>query len=229
MKTEAGYGQLVLWKTQSPAPGVLSNPLRQAINFKNRAFMSTAITQMLTASHTIALPPAATAITVSLVNDTGATSDRITNTPDIKIAVGDSNAIAEILISLDGITWQNVKSQLVNNAVVIDRPKMETLFGKTLDDGSYTVSVRSKDLSGKITSNAFGFGIDTIAPTLEVTGLRDGIAWRSGDRCGDSGCCSVNDGEDFRSCFWHSCDDGADRFKSYSAFYGDVADRAGGE
>jgi hypothetical protein len=116
------------------------------------------------------------------VNDTGTAGDRITNTPDIKIAVGDSNAIAELHVSLDGTTWQNVKSQLVNNAVVIDRPKLESIFGKTLDDGSYTVSVRSKDTTGKVTNSALTFDIDTLAPTLDITGIDDGMTWESTDK-----------------------------------------------
>jgi hypothetical protein len=57
----------------------------------------------------------------------------------------------------------------------IDRPKLETLFGKTLDDGSYTVSVRSKDTTGKVSNNTLTFDIDTLAPTLDITGIEDGI------------------------------------------------------
>ena len=103
----------------------------------------------------------------------------MTNIPDLKITVGDSGAIAELLISLDGNNWQNVKSQLVNNAVTIDRPKLEALFGKSLEDGSYTVSVRSKDNVEKVMNQSLSFEIDTLAPMLEVTGIEDGMTWDS--------------------------------------------------
>jgi hypothetical protein len=61
---------------------------------------------------------------VSLLNDTGKAGNRITNSPDLKIMVGDSNAIAELLVSLDGTKWQNMKSSLLNNVVTIDRPSV---------------------------------------------------------------------------------------------------------
>jgi hypothetical protein len=59
--------------------------------------MITATASKVTRS--IALPAAATAVYLNLINDTGITADRITNTPDLKITVGDSNAIAELLES----------------------------------------------------------------------------------------------------------------------------------
>jgi Bacterial Ig-like domain len=180
---------LILWKTTSPGVGILNNPFAQTVTIKNSEVMASGNTPIKTATHTIDLPPALTAINVSLLNDTGTAGDRITNTPDLKITVGDSNAIAELLVSLDGTKWQNMKSSLLNNVVTIDRAKLETIYGKALTDGDYTLQIRSKDLAGKITNNSFGFGIDTLAPTLEVTGLMDGIRWRSGDRISGS----VND------------------------------------
>ncbi len=96
--------------------------------------------------------------------------------------MGDSNAIAELLISLDGNNWQNVKSQLVNNVVTIDRVKLETLFGKMLVDGSYTISVRSKDNVGKLTNQSLSFDLDRTAPTLDVSGVFNGINWLPSDQ-----------------------------------------------
>ena len=180
--TSALRGELSLWRTQSPAPGQFNNPLRQAILLKGSEFLNPNIIDVKTVGRSIAIPTAATTIQINLVNDTGTIGDNVTNSPDFKISVGDSNAIAELLISLDGQNWQNVKSQLVNNAVIIDRPKLESILGRSLEEGRYTVSVRSKDNAGKLTNQSLSFDLDTLAPTLNVTGLRDGMTWDITDR-----------------------------------------------
>ena len=181
-RTSALMGQLSLWRTQSPGPGQFNNPLRQAILLKGSEFLNPNIIDVKTVGRSIAIPTAATTIQINLVNDTGTIGDRMTNTPDVKISVGDSTAIAELLISLDGNNWQDLKSQLVNNAVTIDRTKLESILGRSLEDGRYTVSVRSKDNAGKITNQSLLFDLDTLAPTLDVTGLRDGMTWAITDR-----------------------------------------------
>ena len=112
---------------------------------------------------TVAQDKDAPVITAKLGNDTGNNSDLITFDPTIIGTVGDANTVTSFKASFDGVNYVNILPQRqVNGSFSLNRAQLETVAGKVLTDGSYTLRLIATDEFGNASpSTNLAFTLDT--------------------------------------------------------------------
>ncbi len=117
--------------------------------------------------------PTPAAPTVSLSHDTGTSaSDRLTSDPAIGGAVAPNTVGLEAaFVTGSGTpTFQDITANLDGGTYALTAADLATLNGGALTDGTYRLLVRSRDASGRLSSNAsLAFTLDTTVPTPTVT------------------------------------------------------------
>jgi RHS repeat-associated protein len=119
---------------------------------------------------TVAIDKTAPVITAQLASDTGTSNtDQITFTPTISGTITDASQIAGFKASFDGVNYVNILAQKqANGTFTLAKAQLETIAGKALIDGSYTLRLIATDEFGNASQNYdTAFTLDT---TITVPG-----------------------------------------------------------
>ncbi len=110
-------------------------------------------------------------IAADLVSDTGSSdSDGVTSNPAVSGTIVDESAITNFVASFNGGSLVDV-SDILNpdGTFALDRDRLETLFGGSLTDGTYSLQLQAADESGNLSELfALEFTLDTNAPTIAL-------------------------------------------------------------
>ena len=112
-------------------------------------------------------------LSIALAKDTGISkTDNITNDPTIVGKATDNDGVVELTAQFkDGAVVSILDKLKFNGELQLDRATLETIYGKTLADGEYTLNLSAGDDSGNKTSTSLKFTLDTtkpIVPTLDL-------------------------------------------------------------
>jgi RHS repeat-associated protein len=103
-------------------------------------------------------------ITAKLAIDTGASnSDKITFTPTVTGTITEASQITGFKASFDGINYVNILAQKqADGTFTLAKAQLETIAGKALIDGNYTLRLIATDAVGNASQNyATAFTLDT--------------------------------------------------------------------
>jgi RHS repeat-associated protein len=115
-------------------------------------------------SVTVAIDKTAPVITAQLASDTGTSNtDKITFTPIVTGTISDASQIAGFKASFDGINYVNILTQKqADGTFSLAKAQLETIAGKALIDGSYTLRLIATDEFGNASQNYdTSFTLDT--------------------------------------------------------------------
>jgi YD repeat-containing protein len=121
---------------------------------------------------TVALDKDAPVITANLTNDTGSNnSDRITLDPTINGVVSDASQLTTFRASFDGVNYATIlPTRQSDGSFNLTQSQLETIAGKTLTDGDYTLYLTGQDEYGNasLQPTLLNFTLDRSAPTLNL-------------------------------------------------------------
>lgn len=109
------------------------------------------------------------------IDDTTPTISLLSPAPGSFVAPSDRLSISVIDINFESATWT-----LWGQTRTSSSPTLSIALTNSPGDGYFTVDVGALDKAGNENSISFSFAMDSSAPTLEVQGLKDGDAVRSG-------------------------------------------------
>jgi hypothetical protein len=115
-------------------------------------------------SVTVAIDKTAPVITAQLSSDTGSSNtDKITFNPTINGTISDASQIAGFKASFDGVNYVNILAQKqANGTFTLAKAQLETIAGKALIDGNYTLRLIATDEFGNASQNYdTSFTLDT--------------------------------------------------------------------
>ena len=113
---------------------------------------------------TVAVDTAAPVITAKLATDTGSSnSDKITFNPTISGTITDANNVTGFKASFDGTNFVDILSQKqADGTFTLAKSQLETVAGRTLVDGNYTLHLIATDEFGNASlSYDSAFTLDT--------------------------------------------------------------------
>ncbi len=110
-------------------------------------------------------PPA---IAIQLQQDTGISTDKITNNPAIAGTVTDSGTVTGTIVELKagfaGTANIDIFDTLSNGTFNLSSDRLNQIAGSTLSNGQKTITISAQDNSGNISTLDFTFTLDTTAP-----------------------------------------------------------------
>jgi hypothetical protein len=115
-------------------------------------------------------------LSANLAQDTGnSNSDKVTFNPTINGTLVDSSQVVEFKASFNGINYVNVLPQRNSNGTfTLTKTNLETVAGRSLTDGNYTLNLVAKDEFGNTSAPLnFSFTLDTTLPQLNLTAAID--------------------------------------------------------
>lgn len=124
------------------------------------------------AVYTITATTTLVAPTVHLVNDTGISSaDRLTSDPTVTGTADPATSVLEAFIETNGSPQiHDITSTLSNGTFTLTLADLQILTGQPLNDGTYTLDIRSRDGSGNVSATGkVTFTLDTTTPQPTVT------------------------------------------------------------
>ncbi|SEF48157.1 Ig-like domain (group 3) [Nitrosospira multiformis ATCC 25196] len=116
-------------------------------------------------------------LNAALTGDTGASAtDGITSSVSISGTASDNVAVTSLLAGFDATPvaqYREIISHVSSNGqFVLDLPRLETIFGGTLTDGSHTLHLQAFDAAGNASAQIdVAFTLDTAAPIQPVFDL----------------------------------------------------------
>jgi RHS repeat-associated protein len=119
-------------------------------------------------------------LSAGLANDTSPNSqtntDGLTSDPSIQGIVTDNGTIAQLSAWFDGQTpaqAQSIQSSS-NGQFQLSRTQLETIYGRLLSDGQYTLNLQVIDAAGNASTTSIHFTLDTAAPAIAGFNLAPG-------------------------------------------------------
>jgi RHS repeat-associated protein len=112
----------------------------------------------------VAVDKAAPVITAKLATDTGSSNtDKITFNPTIGGTITDASSVTGFKASFDGINYVDILTQKqADGTFTLGKAQLETIAGKTLVDGNYTLHLIATDEFGNASPNYdLAFTLDT--------------------------------------------------------------------
>ncbi len=106
-------------------------------------------------------------LSLVLVEDSGISkTDRNTYNPSVNISATDDLRLTALTAQFEGGgAGVNISSQLKSDGTLtLDRPALESIYGKTLVDGNYTLSLSGVDANGNKSDTSLKFSLDTTKP-----------------------------------------------------------------
>jgi RHS repeat-associated protein len=103
-------------------------------------------------------------------------TDGLTSDSSIQGQVTDNGTIAQIKAWFDGQTpaqAQSVQSSS-NGQFQLSRTQLETIYGRLLSDGQYTLNLQAIDAAGNASTTSIHFTLDTAAPAIAGFNLAPG-------------------------------------------------------
>ncbi len=113
---------------------------------------------------TVAVDKQAPVITANLAIDTGTSNtDKITFNPTIGGTIADASNVTGFKASFDGINYVNILTQKqADGTFTLAKSQLETIAGRTLVDGNYTLHLIATDEFGNASPNYdLAFTLDT--------------------------------------------------------------------
>jgi YD repeat-containing protein len=103
-------------------------------------------------------------------------TDGLTSDPSIQGTVTDNGTVAQLSAWFDGQTPSQAQSiqPSGNGQFQLSRAQLETIYGRLLGDGQYTLNLNAIDAAGNASSLAIHFTLDTAAPAIAGINLAPG-------------------------------------------------------
>lgn len=115
-------------------------------------------------------------LTAGLTQDTGGSSvDHITMNPGITGTLSDPSGIVSFVAGFGATPSFNILSDVVNGNFTLSQARLAQIYGGTLADGTYTLTLKATDIYGNPRQMALSFTLDTTVaqPVFDLAAASD--------------------------------------------------------